>query len=237
MLGGRLQPGFLRKLLRITAAGKPNRGPWRRQSRRPCRLPRASKPKSRRPPRAAGPLDRRRSTLRCQSSVNSDPTTRDRLRGSRLLQVPSSRAAEGERLQRIPLSVRLAQGLVGALAVSLLLHTTVSDPDLWRFQTLNQVVCGTLLLGAAIAGLFGLYRSPLICKACAVIGWWVGLWSLLLNRALNPVPIMGMAIFFIAGLAADALDDSQHSPAGENDDIPGEKAVRELVFRRWGPGI
>ena len=238
MLAGRSQPKFLSRLLRSAAAASANCGAWRRQSRRPCRLPRGNKPKSRRLPRATGaPLGRGPLTLQRLPSSKSGPSTPNRLLGDRLRQHPKSRAWDAERPCDIPLPVRLAHGFVAAFAFCLLLQAIMQAPDFWRLQTLNQVVCGTLLSGAAIAGVLGLHRSPLICKACAVTGWWVGLLSLLLDHALNPVPIIGLAVFFTAGSAADVLTDSQQSRAERRDDGSGKTVVRELAFRRWGPGL
>ena len=233
MLARRRRPGFMSTLLRIARAGKPDRGPWRRQSRSPCRLPHANRPKPRRPPRAACARVNRRQP----ASPSRCPSTRNRLLEDRLLREPRVGTSDGNRRRRIPLSVRFAHGVVAAFAVCLLLQAMMQIPDLWRFQLLNQIVCGSLLLSTCIAGMFGAHRSPLICKACAVIGWWIGLWSLILDRAFNPVPIIGMAIFLTAGLAADALADSQQSRHHGTDDLPRERGVRELVFRRWGPGV
>lgn len=204
-------------------------GRWRRQTRRPCRLPRANTPGSRRRAhvaRLALGEHPQRSPLRVLS------------RQSTLHSLPNDRNGGPVAGRDIPLSARVLQALVAVLAVCLLLETVVQDAHFWRLQTVNQAFFALLLLGSAVMGAFGAHRSAIVCTACAIMGWWLGLSSLLFEHpARGAVPIMGMAVFFAAGLAADALTDSKPVPTHATDGIPDERVAAEMAIRRWSAGF
>jgi hypothetical protein len=123
--------------------------------------------------------------------------------------------------------------LVAFVAACLLVHAALADPHFWRIHTVIEIGFGSLLLRAAVAGVCGVRRSSLSCKAGAIIGWWVGLSSFLLEHPRSlAAPLMGLAIFFLAGVAADVLADSELAPALVIEHSADERAATELAIRR-----
>jgi len=111
-----------------------------------------------------------------------------------------------------PLSVRLALGVLAVLSLVLLVQAAMDNRGFVSGQMGNQAVCSVLLLAAAATGAFDVYRSPAICTACALVGLWLALSSCVLAPAPSlAAAAVGIAIFFLAGYAADDLSQVDES--------------------------
>ena len=187
-----------------------------KQRRRPPYVPRVSVDLPSRASRSFAPATRRELDMgdRFDSSGKTPPYLQDRLQ---LLHgyTSAARTLNVDRFEReLPLSIRLAHGLIAVLAVALLLQAWSSDQHVRYLQTFNQGVCSLLLLIMSITGVLDLHRSSLICTGGAIIGWWLALSSVLFGHAAVPaVPIIGLIIFVIAGWTGDTVADFERPNA------------------------
>jgi hypothetical protein len=118
----------------------------------------------------------------------------------------SKACAVDRRHLRVPARVRLAYGLVAALALCLLLLVTAPGPNLSPAQDVNQLVCAILLLSLATAAGLGLCRTPLVRRACTLTGAWLMLSPLFLPGAFSNTAFFGgLGTFGAAGWAADEM--------------------------------
>jgi hypothetical protein len=118
--------------------------------------------------------------------------------------------AVGRRHRRVPARVRVAYGVVAALAVWLLLPVTTPWPDLDSAQAVNQLICALLLLPLAAAAGLGLCRFPVVRLACTLTGVW-----LMLSPLFLPGPFSNTALFGglgTFGAAAWAAEDMELHP-------------------------
>jgi len=107
---------------------------------------------------------------------------------------------------RTSVGIRVAYGVVAALALWLLLRGMTSTPAFESVQAANQVISGLVLLILAVAAGLGLCRIPVVRYACPLMGVWLMLSSLLLPGPYSGwVILSGVAAFGASGWAADAM--------------------------------
>jgi hypothetical protein len=113
----------------------------------------------------------------------------------------------GRHRVRVPVSVRVAYGVVAALALWLLLLVTAPMPNLVSAQDVNQLICAIVLLSLATAAGLGLCRVPLVRRACTLTGAWLMLSPLFLPGPFSNTALFGgLGMFGASAWAAEEIE-------------------------------
>jgi hypothetical protein len=116
-----------------------------------------------------------------------------------------------DRLQHrpaIPLSVRLAYGLVVALGVAIATRTAM-DHEYVNCLSMVRLLSGSLTAVLATLAACGLCRYPQVRHACTYLALWLAVSACLLETSFPEIDMaLGLAAFLLAGCASDTLGDT-----------------------------